>query len=236
MIDSYVCVDIETTGLSEDTNSIVEIGAVKVVKGKQTDVFEYLINPKRKMPCSAMMVTGITDDMLKGKPDIGEVMPKFVEFCQGYPLLGHNVSFDYGFLKTNAARLKLDWSANCMDTLKIAKKYLPELPSRKLEYLCEYFEILDEHHHRAMNDARITISLYNILVKKFYQEGSSVFAPASVEVKVKKQESITWKQKKFLNDLLERQGIHPNFLLDEMTKSEASYAIDMILSGRGNQL
>ena len=123
-----------------------------------------------------------------------------------------------------------------MDTLKIAKKYLPQLPSRKLEYLCDYFNIIDEHHHRAMNDAQITIALYQILAERFYQEGSSVFVPEILEVKVKKQESITWKQKKFLNDLLERQGLHPNFLLDEMTKSEASYAIDMILSGRGNQL
>ncbi len=236
MIDNYVCVDIETTGLSKDKDSIVEIGAIKVVDGKKKEVFEQLINPERKMPCGAMMVTGITDDMLEDKPTIEQVMPKFVTFCQGYPLLGHNVSFDYGFLKTNAARLKLNWSASCMDTLKIAKKYLPQLPSRKLEYLCDYFNIIDEHHHRAMNDAQITIALYQILAERFYQEGSSVFVPEILEVKVKKQESITWKQKKFLNDLLERQGLHPNFLLDEMTKSEASYAIDMILSGRGNQL
>ncbi len=236
MIDNYVCVDIETTGLSKDKDSIVEIGAIKVVDGKKKEVFEQLINPERKMPSGAMMVTGITDDMLEDKPTIEQVMPKFVTFCQGYPLLGHNVSFDYGFLKTNAARLKLNWSASCMDTLKIAKKYLPQLPSRKLEYLCDYFDIIDEHHHRAMNDAQITIALYQILAERFYQEGSSVFVPEILEVKVKKQESITWKQKKFLNDLLERQGLHPNFLLDEMTKSEASYAIDMILSGRGNQL
>ncbi len=236
MIDNYVCVDIETTGLSKDKDSIVEIGAIKVVDGKKKEVFEQLINPERKMPSGAMMVTGITDDMLEDKPTIEQVMPKFVTFCQGYPLLGHNVSFDYGFLKTNAARLKLNWSASCMDTLKIAKKYLPQLPSRKLEYLCDYFDIIDEHHHRAMNDAQITIALYQILAEWFYQEGSSVFVPEILEVKVKKQESITWKQKKFLNDLLERQGLHPNFLLDEMTKSEASYAIDMILSGRGNQL
>ena len=236
MIDNYVCVDIETTGLSKDKDSIVEIGAIKVVDGKKKEVFEQLINPERKMPCGAMMVTGITDDMLEDKPTIEQVMPKFVTFCQGYPLLGHNVSFDYGFLKTNAARLKLNWSASCMDTLKIANKYLPQLPSRKLEYLCDYFNIIDEHHHRAMNDAQITIALYQILAERFYQEGSSVFVPEILEVKVKKQESITWKQKKFLNDLLERQGLHPNFLLDEMTKSEASYAIDMILSGRGNQL
>lgn len=236
MIDNYVCVDIETTGLSKDKDSIVEIGAIKVVDGKKKEVFEQLINPERKMPSGAMMVTGITDDMLEDKPTIEQVMPKFVTFCQGYPLLGHNVSFDYGFLKTNAARLKLNWSASCMDTLKIAKKYLPQLPSRKLEYLCDYFNIIDEHHHRAMNDAQITIALYQILAERFYQEGSSVFVPEILEVKVKKQESITWKQKKFLNDLLERQGLHPNFLLDEMTKSEASYAIDMILSGRGNQL
>lgn len=236
MIDNYVCVDIETTGLSKDKDSIVEIGAIKVVDGKKKEVFEQLINPERKMPSGAMMVTGITDDMLEDKPTIEQVMPKFVTFCQGYPLLGHNVFFDYGFLKTNAARLKLNWSASCMDTLKIAKKYLPQLPSRKLEYLCDYFDIIDEHHHRAMNDAQITIALYQILAERFYQEGSSVFVPEILEVKVKKQESITWKQKKFLNDLLERQGLHPNFLLDEMTKSEASYAIDMILSGRGNQL
>lgn len=236
MIDNYVCVDIETTGLSKDKDCIVEIGAVKVVDGKKTELFEQLINPKRKMPYGAMMVTGITDDMLEDKPAIEQVMPKFIKFCEEYPLLGHNVSFDYGFLKTNASRLKLNWSAPCMDTLKIAKKFLPELPSRKLEYLCDYFDILDEHHHRAMNDAQITIALYEVLVKRYYQEESSVFFPEVLEVKVKKQESITLKQKKFLNDLLERQGLHPNFLLDEMTKSEASYAIDMILSGRGNQL
>lgn len=236
MICDYVCVDIETTGLSKENECIVEIGAVKVVNGKRTDTFEQLINPGKRMPYQAMMVTGITDSMLAGKPDIAKVMPRFIQFCEDYPLLGHNISFDYGFLKSAAVRLSLDWELPCMDTLKIAKKYLPDLPSRKLEYLCEHFDILDEQHHRALNDAQITVSLYEILTKKFYEEDSKVFTPCPIEVKVKKESPITPKQKKFLNDLMENRGLHPGFLLDEMTKSEASRAIDMILSGRGHKL
>ncbi len=234
---SYVCVDIETTGLSKEKDHIVEIGAVKVENGDVVDEFEQLINPGIAMPYQASMVTGITDVDLIGMPDVATVMPQFVSFCRDSRIVGHNVAFDYGFLLFNAKKLNLKWEPECVDTLKIAKKYLKELPTRKLDYLCEYFGISDENHHRALNDARATVELYELLKSKFKQdEKDNAFAPYKPAVKVKKQSPITPKQKKFLGDLLAAQGLHPGFLMDEMTKSEASHAIDMILSGRGKQL
>ena len=233
MIKDYVCVDIETTGIRPKWDKIIEIGAVKVRNGREVDQFSELIYPGVKLPWRITELTGITDEMLKGKPTIAEVLPRFIEFAGDDLLLGHNVRFDYSFLKQNAMNLNLKFQKSGTDTLKIARKVLPHLESRALDYLCDYYNIKDENHHRAINDASVTSQLYFILMEQFGEKNPQLFEPYEFSYKVKKMQAITDKQRKYLLDLIRYHNLTVDFDVDSLSKNEASRKIDKILSEKG---
>jgi DNA polymerase-3 subunit alpha (Gram-positive type) len=139
MVTSYVCVDVETTGLNPKSENIIEIGAVKVVDGQVVDTFQSFLKPRKPLEDRIVALTGITDEMLVDAPDGKKVMPLFAEFCGDLPLVGHNLIFDYAFLKRAMLNEKLSFERKGVDTLKIARKYLPELESRNLGFLCQHF-------------------------------------------------------------------------------------------------
>jgi DNA polymerase-3 subunit alpha (Gram-positive type) len=236
MIKDYVCVDIETTGTSAKWNKILEIGAVKVRDGKVVDKFSKLVYPGVAVPGYITGLTGITDEMVMDKEDISVVFPEFMEFSGDDYLLGHNVMFDYGFLKQNAMNLNLTFDKSGIDTLKIARKTLPHLDSRALDYLCTYYGIRDENHHRALNDATVTAQLYHILMEQFGQEYPGLFEPKEFSYTVKKLQPITEKQKKYLVALMKYHEIEMDFNIESLTKNEASKKIDKILSEKGRIL
>lgn len=233
MVKDYVSVDIETTGTNAKWNRIIEIGALKVRNGKVVDTFSELINPGVAISPFITGLTGITNEMLEGKPTIEEVLPRFVEFAKDDYLLGHNIMFDYGFLKQNAINLNLTFEKSGMDTLKIARKTLKGLESRGLEYLCTYFGIKDENHHRAFNDARATSDLYLILMEQFGAELPKLFEPYQFTYTVKKLQPITDRQKKYLTDLMRYHNIEMDFDINTLTKNEASRKIDKIITEKG---
>ena len=229
----FVVFDIETTGFSPVNNRIIEIGAVKVKDGEPADVFKSLVNPGLKLPEFITEVTGITDDLLEGERQIKEVLPEFIEFCDTDVVMGHNLMFDYSFIKVNAVNLNLEFDKSGIDTLKIAKKHLAGLESRKLDYLCSYYGIEDKEHHRAYNDAMVTSRLYLKLAEEFETPGDTVFKPYKLAYKSKKQSPITEKQKVYLLDLIKYHRIDFKSDISMMTKSEASRWIDKILSTYG---
>lgn len=233
MLKDYISIDIETTGVNAKWDRIIEIGAVKVREGKVKDTFSELINPGVKVSSFITELTGINNDMLADKPSIEEVLPRFVEFAGDDCFLGHNIMFDYGFLKQNAINLNISFDRSGVDTLKIARKTLKGLESRGLEYLCNYYGIKDENHHRAFNDANVTSQLYLILMKEFGDELPGLFEPKELVYTVKKLQPITERQKKYLTDLMKWHHIVPDFDIDMLTKNEASKKIDKILSENG---
>lgn len=236
MIKDYVCVDIETTGIRSKWDKIIEIGAVKVRDGKVIDTFSQLIDPGISIPYRITELTGIDDSMVEGMPKIEEVLPKFIEFASDNILLGHNIIFDYKFLKQNATNLNLEFEKNGIDTLKIARKTLKGLESRGLEYLCNYYGILDENHHRAYNDASVTSKLYLILCEQFGDEYKECFEPYVLESKTKKMQPITLRQLSYLTDLINRYHINIDYDINQLTKNEASRKIDKILAEKGKKI
>lgn len=233
MIKDYVCVDIETTGIRAKWDRIIEIGAVKVRDGEEVDRFSELIYPGIHLPLRITQLTGITDEMVEGKPKIDEVLPRFIEFAGDDLLLGHNIRFDYSFLKQNAMNLNLEFDKRGMDTLKIARKVLPQLESRALDYLCAFYHIKDENHHRAFNDASVTSQLYQILMREYGNENPQIFEPYEFAYKVKKMQPITERQKKYLTDLINHHNLSFDFDINALSKNEASRKIDKILSQNG---
>ncbi len=232
MTTSYVCVDLETTGLNPKYEKIIEIGAVKVVEGKITERFSTFINPGRKLEERIIELTGISQEQVENAPYIEEVLPEFLEFCGDFALLGHRILFDYSFLKRAAVNQRLTFEKKGVDTLRIARRFLPELPHRTLPYLCEYYEII-HRAHRALSDAEATSELYQIMLEKFYAEEEECFIPQTLHYQVKKETPITKSQKERLLRILSQHKLTLEMDIDKLTRNEASRITDKILARYG---
>lgn len=232
MINTYISIDLETTGLNPKQDKMIEIGAVKVENGIITDTFCQLINPGRRLEERIVELTGITEEDLEGKPYIEEVFSKLMDFLGDYPLLGHSVLFDFSFLKKAAVNQKLTFEKKAVDTLKIARKYLADLEHRSLDYLCEYYGI-PHHAHRALADAEATHMLYLRLAEAFYTEEEALFLPQQLQFQVKRDTPITKPQKERLYRLLTQHNITLEVSVEKLTRSEADRFIDKILAKYG---
>lgn len=127
MIENYIALDLETTGLHPSEDRILEIGAVKVVNGEITDCYETLVNPGMAISPRIQALTGINDAMAATGKDTKTAVTELIDFCGDLPLLGHNILFDYSFVKKNAVNLGLTFEKDGVDTLKIARALLPDL-------------------------------------------------------------------------------------------------------------
>lgn len=188
--DTFVVFDIETTGLSKETESITEIGAVKVVDGKIIDRFSTFVNPERPIPAEITKLTGITNEMVADAPVITEILPKFLEFCQDAVLVAHNANFDTGFIRLNAERkCGIEVKNTVLDTLELSRALLPELKKHKLDIVCEQLDVSLEGHHRAVNDAEATAEVFlkfiDMLVEKeiYKVDDINVFSSQTVNYK-----------------------------------------------------
>lgn len=226
MEKNYVVVDLETTGLDPKKDKIIEIGAVKVRGGEVADTFEKLIYPGRKLSQKIVELTGITDEMLAGKPLIGDVIPEFLAFAGEDILIGHCVLFDYSFLKRAVVNYGENYERQGIDMLKISRELLPDLESRSLSFLCGHYGI-EYSPHRALPDARATHELYQRLCKEFPK--ATLEAPRDLLYAVKKEGPITPKQKERLQKLLSLYGVEPDYDIDLLTKNEASRMMDLLM-------
>lgn len=231
MMESYVSIDLETTGLNPKTDKIIEIGGVKVLDGNIAETFSALVNPGRKLEQKITELTGLRDEDLADAPYIEEVLPKLLVFLEELPLLGHSVLFDFSFLKKAAVNQKLVFEKQAVDTLLIARKYLKTLESRRLDALCEYYGI-SHHAHRALADAEATDALYRRLKKNFFSETESLFCPAPLVYKVKRDQPASKAQKERLYRLVQQHKINLDVEIERLTRSEASRLADKIISRR----
>ena len=158
-------VDIETTGLSRYRHSITEISAIKVKKGKVIDEFNTLVNPECHIPSFITRLTGIDDDLVKDAQKIKKVIPKFETFVSGAVFVAHNAMFDFNFLNHAVSEnLGKTLENDILCTCRLARRLLPELPSKRLGCVCEHFEITNEKAHRARGDAVATTQIFNKFV------------------------------------------------------------------------
>ncbi len=229
MYDTYVSIDLETTGLNPKRDRIIEIGAIRVEQGQIVEEFSTFVDPGRKLEERITELTGIRDEDLTDAPQLDEVFPKLLEFMGELPLLGHSILFDYSFLKKAAVDRKISFERSAVDTLQIARKYLPELPHRNLEYLCRYYEI-PHHAHRALEDAKATDLLFRKLTELFYEEE---FEPQPLHFQVKRDTPATKPQKERLYRLAEQHKITLEVDVEKLTRSEASRLVDKLLAKYG---
>ena len=229
MVNSYVCFDLETTGLSPEKDEIIEIGAVKVAEGKVIDRFSRFVKPDNPISPLVTSLTGISNDMVAGAGPTDRTIYDFLYFCEEYPVVGHNLMFDYRFTYRYAKKYYMDFKKEGLDTLKIARKVLPELPSRSLESLCDHYGIVNVSAHRAYHDALATAKLYQTLKYYFGASEEKLFNAEPLVWKQKKVQPATNRQKEYLKELAKYHRIEVNSDLESLTRSEASRLIDKIL-------
>ncbi len=172
----YVVFDLETTGFSPVTNRIIEIGAVKVVKGEITDRFSTFVNPQTPIPYEIEKVTNINDSMVIDAPPIEKVLPEFVAFCEGAVMVAHNASFDMSFLKENCRRQGFGTDYTYLDTVGLARVLMPELSKFTLDAVCKKLNISLEGHHRAVNDAEATAAVFIRFLSMCREQGADSLA------------------------------------------------------------
>lgn len=159
--EEFVVIDFETTGFSPIQNEIIEVGMLKVCGTDVVDSYQQLVRPKKPVSGRITKLTGITNEMLEEAPAAADIMPDVLDFIGDLPLVGHNVSFDVGFLVLNA-NLYCDGNAAfpSFDTMQCAKRELPFLPDYKLGTVANYFDCQDETAHRALADCHSTLGCF----------------------------------------------------------------------------
>jgi len=161
----YVVFDLETTGLSPLNDQIIEFGAVKIKEGQVIDTFSTLVNPQRPISSIITEITGITNEMLKDKSTIEEILPKFLRFLEGSILVAHNANFDYRFLKQQVkVVLNQDLNRAYVDTLSLSRSLL-SIKSNSLDKVVKALNLEEFNHHRALDDADITAKVFLSLME-----------------------------------------------------------------------
>lgn len=232
-ITSFVCFDIETTGLDPTSDKIIEIGGLRVKDKKVVGVFKEFINPGMLLPEKIIQITNITDEMLLSAREEEEVIKEFIDFVGDDIIIGHNIKFDFSFIKIAAKEYGLSFEKMGIDTLDLSKRLHTELASKSLENMCKYYGIKNDNAHRAYDDAKATALLYVKLCNEFFEAFKNVFLPKEMVYKIKKSSLMTPKQKNYLIDLLKYHNIDSIQSIDTLTQSEASKIIDGIILKQG---
>lgn len=157
---TFICFDIETTGLSAARDKITEIGAVKVENGVITDTFSTFANPEMPIPQKITQLTGITDDMVKDAPSQSEAVSAFLEFAGDNVLVAHNAPFDTSFIAKACEDMGREYNYTSIDTVAISRAILKDIKNCKLDTVAKFLRLGDFNHHRATDDAEMLARIF----------------------------------------------------------------------------
>lgn len=161
--DEVVVLDFETTGLSTDYERIIEVGAAIVKDGEIKSTFDSLCDPGTSIPSFITSLTGITTAMVEGQPSPEEVMQEFNHYIGDRPLVAHNASFDMRFLKAEMERIDKEVHNPAICTMLLSRRLIHDVDNHKLGTLkryIDYQETGDHKDHRALDDVKVTVSLW----------------------------------------------------------------------------
>ena len=177
-IKEFVAVDIETTGLNQREDKILEIAAVHFKDGKMVDSFNMLINPGMRISRKITLINGITNSILKNKPKEIDAINEFYGFINTFlekniPFCAHNAKFDFSFLENAFKRASIKIKLQYFDTLQLSRKYLKGLQNHKQDTLESHFGIINENSHRALSDAKSCGEIF-IKLSKLYGQNNKI--------------------------------------------------------------
>lgn len=182
----YVVIDIETTALTPlKGGRIIEIAAIKQKDGVIVEEFNELIDPEQKIYNKTIQLTGITNEMLKGKRVFAEVLPDLYKFIGDAVVVGHNINFDWNrFLMFYFKKVGIVPENDTLDTVKISKYVYPNKEKYNLGEMCSFLSIDLRNHHRAIDDAKATITLLNMCIDSLSKRGVSTSEIGNIEEQI----------------------------------------------------
>ena len=195
MADSYIALDLETTGIGAKKEKITEIGMAKVIEGQIVSMYHTMVNPYRPIPEKIVQLTGIDDSMVQDAPGMEEILDQVLDFIEDLPILGHQISFDYGFLVQAAVNQNRVLDREGIDTLKLCRLLMPAEEKKNLGAACRYFGIKQEKAHRALSDAISAHLLYQKLMEVYGTGREDLFSAKKLQYRAKKERTATKRQK-----------------------------------------
>jgi len=168
-----VFVDIETTGFSPAQARVLEVAALRVEGGRIARQFQTLVQPASPVPFSVTRLTGITNGMVAGAPQFAHIASELSGILRGGIFVAHNVMFDYGFIKSEYARLGASFAPLKLCTVRLSRALYPAATGHKLQDLIGRHNLATANRHRAYDDAEA--------LWQFLQVGQREHGPAAVE-------------------------------------------------------
>lgn len=209
--DSFIVIDTESTGFQPNNtySKLLEIGALKIKNGIVVDTYDQIINPGCDIPTRIAELTGITKETVEGMPDIPHAIEDFRKWCgKNFVFIGHNIYHDTNFLNFFGKQCGIEFNEPCIDTMVLGKAFLKgknwlEISKKvkegyKLETLAQLFEIPDNSHHRANNDAKVTWEVF-CKIKQFA---------------IKKDSNLIYRQYVYPEDVYEDKEQKPTYVLN----------------------
>jgi DNA polymerase III subunit epsilon len=166
---TFICLDCETTGLDPKKDQIVEVAVVRFDFDQTYEEIDQLIDPGCLISPESMAIHHITEEMIKGKPKIHDVLPQILKLVGNHIIMGHGIGFDIDILATAAEKGSIPCNMRnnrTIDTLRLARLY-GESPVNSLEQLRKHFNVPLEGAHRAMSDVIVNVAVFKHLVRKF---------------------------------------------------------------------
>ncbi len=184
----FVAFDLETTGTKPREDMIVEVGAVLFDGNRAVKGYGALVDPGIPIPLDASAVNGITDDMVKGKPKISQVIEEFADFCGDLPLVAHNAPFDFKFMLEDVKlHRSVAPSGIVLDTLPLARKVFPGMFNYKLGTLVRHFGFPSGTFHRAEEDSSYCGLLFAKILETLEMRGEPCSATDLVKMTGKEE-------------------------------------------------
>ena len=169
--EEYIAFDIETTGLDSRSDSIIEIGAVRMRGGEVVDRFSTFAYPGHPLSAKTVSLTNITDEMLRGAPRPAAAVDKFLDWVGKTPLVAHNAEFDTGFMREYCRKSGRSFDPLYFDTLLLSQYLCPSLGNHKLDTVASHLDLPPFQHHRAFDDAQVCGEIFFHLIPKMRAMG-----------------------------------------------------------------
>lgn len=158
----YIALDIETTGFDPEKDQAIEIAAIQFDEKEVYDHFHTLLNPGIEIPETITHITGIRQSDVLDAPTFSQIQENLEKFIGENPIVGHNISFDVNFLTQKGLKIKNE----LYDTLTLSSILLPKFSSYSLETIAAYFKISEKQTHRALDDTKANVKVFQILLEK----------------------------------------------------------------------
>lgn len=189
-VESYVVLDTETTGLSRQSDRIIEIALIRYESDKEAERYETLVNPRIHIPSGASKINHITDADVVNAPVIEDVLPEVLRIIGDRVVVGHNITFDLGFVSAQIPASHPSTEIRYVDTVTLSKRAFPGLSSYKLSSLSKQLGIADLQSHRALGDVELTAQLFEKCREELIQSHQKELAQRRSERESKKAEKI----------------------------------------------